>query len=176
MVRAGREYGEFLSTGDSVARTSQVRVVAVWAFIVLSFTSSLFAQDLGNLSANPFGSNSTANPFSPAGNPFSPTSPNNAFGVYGNPFSDQSVTNPYATNAPSSTTSKATIAGSSALIRMIATPPATPMAAMAIPIRLNHSTTRMGPGTRFYPRVLIIRMAVDGGLKVSKCVSVMQKI
>lgn len=69
-------------------------------FKLFKTLSSVVAQDLGNLSANPFGSNSTANPFSPAGNPFSSTSPNNAFGVYGNPFSDQSAPNPSATNAP----------------------------------------------------------------------------
>ena len=89
-----------MGRADSAARTSQVRVVALWVFVVLSLAASALAEDLGNLSANPFGSNSTANAFSPAGNPFSPTSPNNAFGVYGNPFSNQSATSPFATDAP----------------------------------------------------------------------------
>jgi hypothetical protein len=57
------------------------------------------AEYLGDLSANPFGPNSTANPFG-GGNPFSPNSITNDFGPYGNPFSKRSATNPFATNAP----------------------------------------------------------------------------
>jgi hypothetical protein len=79
-------------------KMSQVRVVALWVFMVLSFTASVLAEDLGQLDL--FGSDSTANPFSVVGNPFSETSPNNAFGTYGNPFSNQSATNPFATDAP----------------------------------------------------------------------------
>jgi hypothetical protein len=57
------------------------------------------AEYLGDLSANPYGPNSTANPFG-GGNRFNPNSPLNQFGRYGNPFSNQSATNPYATQAP----------------------------------------------------------------------------
>lgn len=57
-------------------------------------------QDLGQLSANPYAPNSTANPYSPAGSPYSATSVRNPYGQYGSPYSDQSATNPYATDAP----------------------------------------------------------------------------
>jgi hypothetical protein len=56
-----------------------------------------FAEYLGDLSANPYGPNSTANPFG-GGNPFN--SLNNPFGPYGSQFGDQSVINPFATDAP----------------------------------------------------------------------------
>jgi hypothetical protein len=58
------------------------------------------ADDLGNLSANPFGAESTSNPYSPAGSPYSPTSVNNPFSPYGSPYSNRSATNPYATEPP----------------------------------------------------------------------------
>jgi hypothetical protein len=57
------------------------------------------AEYLGELSANPYGFDSTANPFG-AGNPFSPNSVKNEFSIYGNLFSNQSATNPFATDAP----------------------------------------------------------------------------
>jgi hypothetical protein len=56
---------------------------------------------LGRLSANPYASDSTANPYSQAGSPYSATSVNNRFGPYGSPFSSTSARNPYATDAPS---------------------------------------------------------------------------
>jgi hypothetical protein len=55
---------------------------------------------LGRLSANPYASDSTANPYSQAGSPYSSTSVNNRFGPYGSPFSSTSARNPYATDAP----------------------------------------------------------------------------
>lgn len=58
------------------------------------------AEDLGQLSANPYGPNSTANPYSPAGSPYSSTSVKNPYGQYGSPYSPKSATNPYATDAP----------------------------------------------------------------------------
>ena len=57
------------------------------------------AQDLGNLSANPFAFDSTANAFG-TGSPFAPNGINNPFSPYGSPFSNQSATNPFATDAP----------------------------------------------------------------------------
>ena len=55
---------------------------------------------LGRLSANPYASDSTANPYSPAGSPYSCRSVNNPYGPYGSPFSPTSARNPYATDAP----------------------------------------------------------------------------
>ena len=56
---------------------------------------------LGNLSANPYGANSTSNPYSSAGSAYSSDSINNAYGRYGSPYSTESATNPFATDAPS---------------------------------------------------------------------------
>jgi hypothetical protein len=71
---------------------------------------SAFAQDygaprivapdgtyLGNLSANPYDPNSTANPYGQYGSPYSPTSINNPYGQYGSPYSPDSVNNPFIT-------------------------------------------------------------------------------
>ena len=60
---------------------------------------SVHAEDLGELSANPYNPNSTSNPFG-AGSPFKPDGLNNPFSPYGSPFSNQSATNPFATDAP----------------------------------------------------------------------------
>lgn len=57
-------------------------------------------QFLGRLSANPYASDSTANPYSTAGSPYSAESVNNPFGPYGSPYSATSARNPYATDAP----------------------------------------------------------------------------
>lgn len=65
-----------------------------------ALASAALAEDLGRLSANPYGADSISNPYSAAGSPYSPTSVNNPFGAYGNPYSNQSATNPYATQAP----------------------------------------------------------------------------
>ncbi|MFM8887951.1 MAG: hypothetical protein ACKOKC_16250 [Chthoniobacterales bacterium] len=58
------------------------------------------SQFLGRLSANPYASDSTANPYSSAGSPYSARSVNNPFGPYGSPYSSTSARNPYATDAP----------------------------------------------------------------------------
>lgn len=55
---------------------------------------------LERLSANPYASDSTANPCSSAGSPFSSKSINNPSGRYGSPYSSTSAHNPYATDAP----------------------------------------------------------------------------
>jgi len=68
------------------------------ASLFLLIPLTVHAEDLGNLSANEFDPNSTANPFG-AGSPYSSNSVTNEFGIYGNPFSNQSDTNPYATEA-----------------------------------------------------------------------------
>jgi hypothetical protein len=72
----------------------------VWLLVLLFLGAApAWAEDLGELSANPFNADSTANPFG-GGNPFSPNSVTNPFSPYGSPFSNQSATNPYATDAP----------------------------------------------------------------------------
>jgi len=55
---------------------------------------------LGRLSANPYASDSTANPYSDAGTAYSSKSVNNPYGPYGSPYSPVSARNPYATDAP----------------------------------------------------------------------------
>jgi hypothetical protein len=55
---------------------------------------------LGQLSANPYIADSTANKFGAFGSPFSPTSINNPYSQYGSAYSATSVSNPYATEAP----------------------------------------------------------------------------
>jgi hypothetical protein len=65
--------------------------------ILIPFTAQ--AEYLGNLSANEYDPNSTANTFG-AGSPYSSNSVTNAFGIYGSPYSNLSATNPYATDAP----------------------------------------------------------------------------
>ena len=59
-----------------------------------------FPEFLGRLSANPYASDSTANPYSQAGSPYSAKSVNNPYGQFGSPFSPTSARNPYATDAP----------------------------------------------------------------------------
>ena len=55
---------------------------------------------LGNLSANPYDSNSTSNPYGRYGSEYSDDSINNPYGRYGSPYSNDSANNPYATNPP----------------------------------------------------------------------------
>ena len=55
---------------------------------------------LGQLSANPYITDSTANKFGAFGSPHSPTSVHNPYSQYGSAYSSASVSNPYATEAP----------------------------------------------------------------------------
>ena len=64
-----------------------------------SFTHHAHAEDLGNLSANPFALDSTANPFG-RGSPFAPNGVNNPFSPYGSRFSNHSAANPFASDPP----------------------------------------------------------------------------
>ena len=57
-------------------------------------------QYLGRLSANPYATDSTSNPYSPAGSVYSPTSVNNPYGSYGSAYSSTSARSAYATDAP----------------------------------------------------------------------------
>jgi hypothetical protein len=70
-------------------------------FILVLLLVPVFAhaEYLGDLSANPYAPNSTANPYG-GGSPFSNNSVTNQFSPYGSPFSNQSATNPFATDAP----------------------------------------------------------------------------
>ena len=72
--------------------------------ILCSSTSAQVCDDmdvfLGQLSANPYVSESTANKFGAFGSPYSPTSINNPYSQYGSAYSATSVSNPYATEAP----------------------------------------------------------------------------
>ena len=74
-------------------------VVFLIFLLLLSLPFSVNAEDLGELSANPYNPDSTSNPFG-AGSPFKADGINNHFSPYGNPYSNQSATNPYATDAP----------------------------------------------------------------------------
>ena len=57
-------------------------------------------QYLGRYSDNPYGSDSTSNPYGQSGSQYSSTSINNPYGQYGSQYSSQSANNPYATNTP----------------------------------------------------------------------------
>jgi len=72
--------------------------IATLLLFSLMVSTASADQYLGNLSANPNDSNSTANPYG-AGNPYS-SGINNPYSQYGSPYSNLSSTNPYATNAP----------------------------------------------------------------------------
>lgn len=71
----------------------------VFLLLLLPLHPFVHAEDLGELSANPFNPDSTSNPFE-AGSPFTPDGLNNPFSPYGSPFSNQSAKNPFATDAP----------------------------------------------------------------------------
>jgi hypothetical protein len=66
---------------------------------LLACVPTFAGEYLGNLSSNPYDSDSIKNPYG-AGSPYNPNSITNPYGKYGSPFSPNSVTNPYSTNAP----------------------------------------------------------------------------
>ena len=55
---------------------------------------------LGQVSANPYSPDSTANPYGQYGSRYSPSSVNNPYGQYGSPYSPNSANNPYAVDTP----------------------------------------------------------------------------
>lgn len=71
-------------------------LLLLWLLLVPLSTS---AKDLGELSANPYQQNFTANSYG-AGSPFAPNGINNPYSPYGSPLSNQSARNPFATDAP----------------------------------------------------------------------------
>jgi hypothetical protein len=78
--------------------------------VLLPLPFSVHAEDLGELSANPFNPESTSNPFG-AGSPFKPDGLNNPFSPYGSPYSNQSATNPFATDTPAALRSAGSVQG-----------------------------------------------------------------
>mgnify|MGYP001616150107 CR=1 FL=1 len=79
---------------------SKLTKILMIGYIVSSAATAAHAEYLGNLSANPYDSNSTSNPYGRYGSPYSSDSINNPYGRYGSPYSNESVNNPYATNPP----------------------------------------------------------------------------
>ena len=88
-------------------RSCGTRVVFLAAWLAFSIHntglstqhSALAFEDLGNLSANRFDSESSSNPFG-KGSPFARNGINNPFSPYGSPYSNTSATNRSATEAP----------------------------------------------------------------------------
>jgi hypothetical protein len=77
----------------------QEGMMSLLLLMLLLVPLSASAKDLGELSANLYQQNSTANPYR-AGSLFAPNGINNPFSQYGSPFSNQSAINPFATDAP----------------------------------------------------------------------------
>jgi hypothetical protein len=67
--------------------------------LTLALACVAHADDLGNLSANPYDPDSTSNPYG-AGSPYKPDGVKNPYGEYGSPYSNKSATNPYANDPP----------------------------------------------------------------------------
>ncbi len=69
-------------------------------FVSVFFSAAVVAEDyLGQLSENPYLSESIANPYG-AGSPYKADGVKNPYSEYGSQYSNNSVSNPYATNAP----------------------------------------------------------------------------
>lgn len=89
-----------MGTMKSLSRMEEAMKLTGVVILALCWMPCLLhAEDLGNLSANPFDADSTANPFG-EGSQFAPNGINNPYSPYGSPFSNKSATNPYATEAP----------------------------------------------------------------------------
>lgn len=71
----------------------KVLFIVLMLVVVLASKVAMAEDYLGNLSVNPFGSNSLSNP---ALNPLL----NNPYSPYTNPYSNRSMNNPFATRAP----------------------------------------------------------------------------
>jgi hypothetical protein len=68
-------------------------------FVLVVFSSTSWGgQYLGNLSSDPYGQNSTANPYG-AGSPYG-DGINNPYSQYGSQYSNKSPNNQYATDGP----------------------------------------------------------------------------
>jgi hypothetical protein len=71
----------------------------ILSLLFVYYPLSICAEDLGNLSVNPYNPNSTSNPYG-AGNPYNQKSITNPYGEHGSPYSPKSWRNPYATDTP----------------------------------------------------------------------------
>ena len=83
-------------------KTILLSAVIALSIVYSSASAQVCGNDvfLGQLSANPFLADSTANKFGAFGSPYSTASIHNSFGPYGNPYAASSVSNPYAISAP----------------------------------------------------------------------------
>jgi hypothetical protein len=95
------------NTNPQIQSMKLPTILLAAAITLLILCSRAFAQEcddegifLGQLSANPYIADSTANKFGAFGSPYSPTSVNNPYSQYGSAYSATSVSNPYASEAP----------------------------------------------------------------------------
>jgi len=108
LLQKARHLASYSRIANSQIQSMKLKTILLAAVITLpilcSSTSAQVCDDeaifLGQLSANPYATDSTANKFGASGNPYSPTSVNNPYSQYGSQFSPISPNNPYATHAP----------------------------------------------------------------------------
>ncbi len=72
----------------------RIKRLIVCLLLFAPFIAQAHAEDLGNLSANPYDPESTSNQLGRYGSPFSADSLNNPYGA-GSPFRSDSPRNPY---------------------------------------------------------------------------------
>jgi hypothetical protein len=87
-----------MDTMKTILNTALTLIISTASLGIASFCSA--QVDLGELSANPYAPDSTANPYGQHGSPYASDSINNPYGEYGSPYSSKSVNNPYTTEAP----------------------------------------------------------------------------
>jgi len=108
LLQKARHLASYSRIANSQIQSMKLKTILFAAVITLpilcSSTSAQVCDDegvfLGQLSANPYIADSTANKFGAFGSPYSPTSVNNPYSQYGSAYSATSVSNPYATEAP----------------------------------------------------------------------------
>ena len=91
-----RQNGRMKKQAKTVLQSQECRMMA-WVMIGILFLGKGMEGWAQELSANPFGLESTSNPFSEAGSPFGRESINNPFSEVGSPFSVRGVDNPFGT-------------------------------------------------------------------------------
>ena len=121
-------------------------------FLIFLLPLSVHAEDLGELSANPYNPDSTSNPFG-AGSPFKSDGINNPFSPYGSPFSNQSATNPFATDAPRLYDQQGNYRGKLSANPYDPDSISNPSAATALSIRRTRSRIHSVPGVPIAPAV-----------------------
>ena len=108
LLQKARHLSLYSPNTNQQTQSMKLKTILLSAVITLpilcSSTSAQVCDDdgvfLGQLSANPYAADSTANQFGAFGSPYSPTSVNNPYSQYGSAYSATSVSNPYATEAP----------------------------------------------------------------------------